>query len=374
MGELNLVVDPYAIDKESVQGWIDNLKSLPNAGEFLSVPKDTTVVITDNLHSPNVTIGNRDKYGSNPDYAGFTQQKQADKQDKDENGKDKIKPLLSWINPVHPKDQVKVLVHELTHVKNRGIAGGDDHEEIFYRKLYDALKMLGIKPDQARTGPDGKLQKGEDTGRYNFDPPKAEGDGDGGDPSSTDKQSSLLDRSLKASDASSAFGGREINAADATKAALKAGAFALNAAALAEIAQNQGHKDQSKNPGSNLPGTGRSGSSSGSSGGSRGHDGQGHEPGDRADSGGNPSQGGSSSNSDNGGGRGGDGSGGRGGGVPPPMEMAVMTGVAGRGTILVLAAVKEVISQVQAAHSTEAELSPAAAEMIILEVALVKIT
>jgi Ca2+-binding RTX toxin-like protein len=126
-----------------------------------------------------------------------------------------------------------------------------------------------------------------------------------------------LDHSLNGADPSDAFGGREINAADATKAALKAGVAALKAAALSENAQKQDPGDQSYDPGSNLPGASNGGSSAGSSGGSGGHGGRDHEPGDGGGAGGNPSQGGSSSNSDSGGGQdrgnGGGGGGDRGG-------------------------------------------------------------
>jgi hypothetical protein len=51
MGEIRLSVDPKAIDIELVQSWIDNLKTLPNVKDFLSVPKDIDVFVTDNPKS-----------------------------------------------------------------------------------------------------------------------------------------------------------------------------------------------------------------------------------------------------------------------------------------------------------------------------------
>ena len=60
MGEISFTVDPHAIDKGRLQGLIADLKSRPNSQEFLSVPKDKTITVTDNPKSPVLSKANQE--------------------------------------------------------------------------------------------------------------------------------------------------------------------------------------------------------------------------------------------------------------------------------------------------------------------------
>jgi hypothetical protein len=238
VGEIKLSVDPNAIDKDRVQSWIDQLRSLPNAEAFLNVPKDLEITVTDNIKS--LAPGENQRRASVPGVSCLAQEK----------------PPMVWLAPNHWKDHVKTLVHEILHHKLKGLAGNvgikDPHTPEFYKEVGKALRSLGIEPDPY-----------EDLG---VRPPP-------------DRQGQLIDRTLKSSDPSAPFGASEISAANAAKAALKAGAHASAAAAAVDNRVKQ-RGSNTGDPGSNVPqppGGHVSGSPNRSTG---GWSGENHGPGD----------------------------------------------------------------------------------------------
>jgi hypothetical protein len=118
VGEIKLSVDPNAIDRDRVQSWIDQLRSLPNAEAFLNVPKDLEITVTDNIKS--LAPGDNQRRASVPGVSGLAQEK----------------PPMAWLAPNHWKDHVKTLVHEILHHKLKGLAGNVGIESQNGRSCY----------------------------------------------------------------------------------------------------------------------------------------------------------------------------------------------------------------------------------------------
>ncbi|MGO4386760.1 calcium-binding protein [Microvirga sp. 2YAF29] len=204
----------------------------------------------------------------------------------------------------------------------------DLHNNVVGRAIAEYAKQNGYTRDQLDDLVKEALDKGllvtnefkdPRVSPRHFDPPpayKGPAPDSGIQPPSPDKQTQHLDRSLDASDASSAFGGRGINAGDAIKAALKAGGQASVMAATMGIAK-QGAGSGSRDPGSNVPDSPSSNPSRSPNESNGGRSGSDNGPGEGGGNQVGPSYGGSGSSSGNGGGdnqgQGGGGSGGRGG-------------------------------------------------------------
>jgi Ca2+-binding RTX toxin-like protein len=192
-----------------------------------------------------------------------------------------------------------------------------------YKDRYDWDKILPSKFKDIFND-----QKFKETLRQDDNPGKPEQPGKPGKPGKpTDQKAKDLDLPLKESDPSGVFGGREVTAAGAAKAATKAGAHASNAATAVSDAIKQGNGNASSDPSSNVPDSPSNNSSHAPNESNGGRTGSDHGPGEGGGNWADPSQGGSGSSSGNGGGN----SQGQGGGGSRGGSSGGAGGSGGRG-------------------------------------------
>jgi|GEM_PF-2860433 len=145
-----------------VQDVINRFKKLPRWKEYLNTCMGGVIFVTDN--PANLSKGNQDQLRdiggvvagkddivrtprAPPGFVPITQY--GHNQNKPELGL----PLMIWLDVHTPdsyyKDPLKILIHEIGHFKWSGFgkkAGA--HSPEFHRMLYDAIKALGLEPDE----------------------------------------------------------------------------------------------------------------------------------------------------------------------------------------------------------------------------------
>jgi hypothetical protein len=145
MGQYVLRADPKISDVEtsdSLQGVIDRFNDLPGAKEYLNMPtrpgSDYVVTTRPEAFAPRNRDDIKEKQVFGANFRGFTQ------------GSNNNLPKITYLNLDGDKDPLRVLVHEIGHIKWPGYASSDpsqEHAPEFYKLLGDSLTRFGIDPN-----------------------------------------------------------------------------------------------------------------------------------------------------------------------------------------------------------------------------------
>ena len=145
MGQYVLRIDPKisnSEERDALQAIIDHYYSLPGAEDYLNMPTRSGGTYIVSTRPEAFTPGNKDaitqRQALGATFRGFTQ------------GASNNLPKVTYLNLDSDKDPLRVLVHEIGHIKWPGYASPDpdrEHSPEFYKLLGDTLTRFGLEPN-----------------------------------------------------------------------------------------------------------------------------------------------------------------------------------------------------------------------------------